>query len=146
MPVEKNPGRRNSPSLAHLHGINAVTRPSRPRSSIQLESRVLKCRLNSRRIRSTIFATSEISAEFNADFVIIGAIAYKLYFPDEGRFTADIDAVIALDSDEFVEFARRLEEFGWKRDPNLEHRWRSQRGSYFDLLPAGPQLRRAKQI
>ena len=66
----------------------------------------------------------DLCAEFNADFVIIGAIAYKLYFPDEDRFTADIDAVIALDSDEFVEFARRLEEFGWKRDPNLEHRWR----------------------
>jgi predicted nucleotidyltransferase len=88
----------------------------------------------------------DLCAEFNADFVIIGAIAYKLYFPDEDRFTADIDAVIALDSDEFVEFARRLEGFGWKRAPNLEHRWRSQRGSYFDLLPAGPQLRRAKQI
>jgi len=50
----------------------------------------------------------DLCAEFNADFVIIGAIAYKLYFPDEGRFTADIDAVIALDSDEFVEFARIL--------------------------------------
>ena len=39
----------------------------------------------------------DLCAEFNADFVIIGAIAYKLYFPDEGRFTADIDAVIALE-------------------------------------------------
>ena len=67
----------------------------------------------------------DLCAEFSADFVIIGAIAYKLYFPDEDRFTADIDAVSALDSDEFVEFARHLEEFGWKRDPNLEHRWRT---------------------
>lgn len=32
----------------------------------------------------------DLCAEFNTDFVIIGAIAYKLYFPDEDRFTADI--------------------------------------------------------
>lgn len=44
-----------------------------------------------------------LCVEFNTDFVIIGAIAYKLHFPDEDRFTSDIDTVIALDSDEFVD-------------------------------------------
>ena len=88
----------------------------------------------------------DLCAEFKADFVIIGAIAYKLYFPGEDRFTADIDVTIALELDKFWEFARRLEESRWKRDPIQEQRWRSRRGSYFDILPAGPELRQAKEI
>lgn len=88
----------------------------------------------------------DLSAEFEADFVIIGAIAYKLHFRDEDRFTRDIDATIALDFDSFWEFARRIEESGWKRDPVQEQRWRSRRGSYFDILPPGPELRQAKEI
>lgn len=88
----------------------------------------------------------DLCAEFKVDFVIIGAIAFKLYFPDEDRFTEDIDTTIALDLDKFWEFTRSLEESGWKRDPIQEQRWRSRRRSYFDILPAGPELRRAKEI
>jgi predicted nucleotidyltransferase len=88
----------------------------------------------------------KLCEEFNTDFVIIGAIAYRLHFPDEDRFTADIDTTIALDLDKFWQFARRLEESGWKRDPKQEQRWRSRRGSYFDILPAGRELRQAKEI
>ena len=87
-----------------------------------------------------------LCAGFKVDFVIIGAIAFKLYFPDEDRFTEDIDATIALDLDKFLEFTRTLEESGWKRDPIQEQRWRSRRRSVFDILPAGPELRRAKEI
>lgn len=87
-----------------------------------------------------------ISQALQTEFVIIGATAYQLYFSDENRFTADIDTVISLDMDEFSEFSRRLEEKGWKRDPKHEHRWRSRRGAYFDILPAGPKLRRKRQI
>ncbi len=88
----------------------------------------------------------DLCERFEADFVIIGAIAYKLHYPDEDRFTSDVDATIALDLDRFWEFSRRLEESGWKRDPVQEQRWRSRRGSYFDILPAGPELRQAKEI
>jgi predicted nucleotidyltransferase len=88
----------------------------------------------------------DLCAEFKADFVIIGAIAFRLHFPGEDRFTEDVDVVIALDLDKFWEFARRLEQFGWKRNPIQEQRWRSHRGSYFDILPAGPELRQAKEI
>jgi predicted nucleotidyltransferase len=88
----------------------------------------------------------DLCGEFKADFVIIGAIAYKLYFPDEDRFTADIDATIALDLDKFWDVARRLEELDWKQDAAQEQRWRGRRGSYFDILPAGSELRQAKQV
>jgi hypothetical protein len=59
-----------------------------------------------------------ICRQMKVEFVIVGAIAYKLYFKDVDRFTADIDAVIALDLDEFAEFITRLERSGWKSEPN----------------------------
>jgi hypothetical protein len=34
----------------------------------------------------------------------------------------------------------------WTRLLNREHRWRSDHGSIFDLLPAGPKVRAAKQV
>ena len=87
-----------------------------------------------------------VCTQLHTEFVIIGATAYKLYFGDDHRFTEDIDVVIALDLDAFSEFARRLEAAEWERKPARENRWRSRRGSYFDILPAGPQLRLDKQI
>jgi predicted nucleotidyltransferase len=81
-----------------------------------------------------------------AEFVIIGAIAYQIHFPEESRHTGDIDFAVALDLDEFAELERRLLADGWVRFANREHRWRSAQGTILDLIPAGPKLREPKQI
>ena len=81
-----------------------------------------------------------------AHLVIIGAIAYQVHFPREDRHTGDIDFAVALDLDEFAELERRLLADKWIRFANREHRWRSPRGTILDLLPAGPKLRKAKQV
>ena len=53
---------------------------------------------------------------------------------------------VALDLDEFAELERRLLADGWVRFANREHRWRSAQATILDLIPAGPKLRKAKQI
>jgi predicted nucleotidyltransferase len=85
-------------------------------------------------------------AALGAELVVIGAIAYQVYFPKESRHTADIDFAVALDLDEFAELERRLTANGWIRFANREHRWRSAQGTIMDLLPAGLKLREAKQV
>ncbi len=86
-----------------------------------------------------------ISEQFSADLVMIGAAAL-LCFMDLGRFTRDIDLVIALDLEEFCEFSSKLKEQGWIQERGREHRWRGPKRSIVDLLPAGPKLRVARQI
>jgi predicted nucleotidyltransferase len=81
-----------------------------------------------------------------AELVVIGAVAYQAHFPAESRHTGDIDFAIALDLDEFAELERRLLGDGWVRFANREHRWRSAQGTIVDLIPAGPELRKAKQV
>jgi predicted nucleotidyltransferase len=85
-------------------------------------------------------------AALGADLVIIGAIAYQVHFPGELRHTGDIDFAVALDLNEFAELERRLQRDGWIQFANREHRWRSAQGTIMDLLPAGPNLREAKQV
>lgn len=91
-------------------------------------------------------ALEEHCRALGADLVIIGAIAYQVHFPREDRHTGDIDFAVALDLDEFAELERRLLADKWIRLANREHRWRSPRGTILDLLPAGPKLRKAKQV
>lgn len=88
----------------------------------------------------------QFCAELKAELVIIGAIAYQYHFPREDRHTADIDSAVALDLDDFAELERRLQAAKWSRTPNREHRWRSPRGTLLDLIPAGTELRKAKQV
>jgi predicted nucleotidyltransferase len=88
----------------------------------------------------------QFCAELNADLVIIGAIAYQYHFPRENRHTSDIDSAVALDLDDFAELEKRLQVGKWRRIPNREHRWRSSRGTLLDLIPAGTELRKAKQV
>jgi predicted nucleotidyltransferase len=88
----------------------------------------------------------QFCAEFKAEIVIIGAIAYQYHFPREDRHTSDIDSAVALDLDDFAELEKRLEAAQWSRTPNREHRWRSARGTLLDLIPAGTELRKAKQV
>lgn len=86
-----------------------------------------------------------VAGQFAADVAIIGAAAL-LCFVDIGRFTRDIDLVVALDLEDFAAFADELRTRGWTQEVRREHRWRGASGSIIDLLPAGPRLRQAKRI
>jgi len=88
----------------------------------------------------------EHCAELGADLVVIGAIAYQVCFPGSSRHTGDVDFAVALDLDEFAKLEQRLFRDDWTRTGNVEHRWRSKRGTLLDLIPAGPKLRAAKKI
>jgi predicted nucleotidyltransferase len=83
---------------------------------------------------------------FGADVVIIGAVAYQLLIDDDDRHTRDIDLALALDLDDFARLEAVLARNNWQRSERLEHRWTTPRDNRFDLLPAGPQLRKAGQI
>src|SRR5580704_11627500 len=65
---------------------------------------------------------------------------------DIGRFTRDIDLVLALDLEGFTEFTDELRTLGWIQEERREHRWRGPSGSIIDLLPAGLKLRQARRI
>jgi predicted nucleotidyltransferase len=86
-----------------------------------------------------------VAEQFAADVAIIGAAAL-LCFVDIGRFTRDIDLVVALDLEDFAAFAGELRTLRWTQEARREHRWRGPSGSIIDLLPAGPGLRQAKRI
>ncbi len=86
-----------------------------------------------------------VAEQFAADVAIIGAAAL-LCFVDIGRFTRDIDLVVALDLEDFTAFADELRTRGWTQEARGEHRWRGPSDSIIDLLPAGPGLRQAKRI
>ncbi len=91
-------------------------------------------------------ALQKLCDQLGADLVVIGAVAYQVHFPDEERHTLDVDFAVALDLDDFALLRERLVKGGWTRDRNHEQRWRSSKGTYLDLIPAGPKLREAKQI
>jgi predicted nucleotidyltransferase len=78
--------------------------------------------------------------------VIIGAVAYRLFIDDADRATRDIDLAVALDLEEFAALAKDLTKIGWRQAERREHRWRSPRGTFLDLLPAGPSLRAGKRV
>lgn len=86
-----------------------------------------------------------VAERFDGDVAIIGAAAL-LCFVDIGRFTRDIDLVVALDLEDFTAFAGELRTLGWTYEERAEHRWRGPSGSMIDLLPAGPRLRQDKRI
>jgi predicted nucleotidyltransferase len=86
-----------------------------------------------------------VAGQFSADVAIIGAAAL-LCFVDIGRFTRDIDLVVALDLEAFLTFTAVLKTRGWTQEARKEHRWHGPNGSIVDLLPAGPGLRHAKRI
>ena len=86
-----------------------------------------------------------VAESFAAAVTIIGAAAL-LCFIDLGRFTRDVDLVVALDLEDFAVFSTQLKTRGWTQEPGREHRWRGPSGSLIDLMPAGPNLRAAKRI
>ena len=95
---------------------------------------------------SDLQSLKEHCEQLNADLVVIGAIAYQIHFPGEERHTGDVDIAVALDFDDFALLEKRLRHDGWNRQINLEHRWRSGKGTILDLIPAGPTLRSEKKI
>lgn len=88
----------------------------------------------------------QLCADLHSDLVIVGAIAYQHYFPDEDRHTSDIDSAVTLDLEDFDELKQHLMAMGWSNITAREHRWVSQRGTFLDLIPAGKKLREAKSI
>src|SRR5262249_19022626 len=84
--------------------------------------------------------------QFNTELVIIGAIAYQIHFPGLNRHTRDIDFALALDLFDFAILSSRLCALGWTQAPGFEHRWKTGRGNLLDLIPAGRELRKSKQI
>jgi predicted nucleotidyltransferase len=88
---------------------------------------------------------SGFAAQFNTELAIIGAAALRCFF-DPDRFTEDVDFGVALDLEDFASFAQALKTLGWTQEVSREHRWHGPGGSMIDLMPAGPELRAAKQI
>jgi len=87
-----------------------------------------------------------VCRDLRVDLVVIGAIAYRLWIRDKHRTTEDLDAVVALDSDEMPHLTERLIGLGWRKDPRREQRWFSAGNARVDLLPVGTKARRAKQL
>jgi predicted nucleotidyltransferase len=88
----------------------------------------------------------ELCKRLNADFVIVGAIAYQVHFADDELKTSDVDFAIALDLDDFAELQTQLTDLGWVPDTKREERWQSKAGGLLDLIPAGPGLRELKRF
>ncbi len=63
----------------------------------------------------------EVAERFDAEVTIIGAAAL-LCFVDLGRFTADVDLVVALDLKDFAGLSAALKERGWTQKRGTEHR------------------------
>lgn len=83
---------------------------------------------------------------FGAEIVIIGAMAYRLFFDDVGRETYDIDLAVALDLDTFGKLQETLSGLQWTQLKTQEQRWSTPRGNRLDLVPAGPVLRGQGQL
>ncbi|MGE0706267.1 MAG: nucleotidyl transferase AbiEii/AbiGii toxin family protein, partial [Vicinamibacterales bacterium] len=59
-------------------------------------------------------ALLRICGTFNAEVVLIGATAYRLWMDDAERHTLDIDLALALDLDAFAELEAELIREGWQ--------------------------------
>lgn len=88
----------------------------------------------------------DLCRQLAVDLVLIGAIAYRIWMPDEHRMTEDVDAVVALDLDELPQLTDRLVAHQWRQDERHEHRWHTPGKARFDLLPVGPRARRERQM
>src|SRR5437016_624631 len=77
-----------------------------------------------------------IAEPFACEVVIIGAAAL-LCFVNLGRFTRDIDIVVALDLEDFVALSGNLKAGGWTQEPGTEHRLRTK--GIVNLMPVPVQ-------
>jgi len=74
-------------------------------------------------------------------FVLVGASALGCFLDFRWRATNDIDISISIEVDELPAGLDRLP--GWSADPRAERRWLAPEDVKVDILPAGPNLRRA---
>jgi predicted nucleotidyltransferase len=74
-------------------------------------------------------------------FVLVGASALGCFLDFRWRATNDIDISISIEVDELPAGLDRMQ--GWSADPRAEHRWLAPEDVKVDILPAGPNLRRA---
>jgi predicted nucleotidyltransferase len=96
--------------------------------------------------REDIRELLEICRQFGVDGVIIGATAYRLLIEDTQRVTLDIDLAVAIDLDLFGRLEEALLSRGWRHSVHQEPRWTTPRDNRFDLLPAGPALRKEGRL
>jgi predicted nucleotidyltransferase len=87
-----------------------------------------------------------VVVNLGSDLVVVGAMAYRAFFPDSTRHTEDIDVAIAADLDDLDRVESALAAGGWSRDANQEQRWKGPNSARMDILPAGPKLRSAGQL
>ncbi len=74
-------------------------------------------------------------------FVLVGASALGCFLDFRWRATNDLDISVSIELDELPAGLDRLP--GWSADPRAEHRWLAPEDVKVDILPAGPNLRRA---
>lgn len=91
-------------------------------------------------------ALQSLVTDIGSDLVVIGALAYRAFFRDDTRQTEDIDVAIALELDGHRLLEEALRSRGWIHDPKREQRWRGPANSLIDILPAGPNLRKAGEL
>ena len=87
-----------------------------------------------------------VVVNLGSDLVVVGAMAYRAFFPESARHTEDIDVAIAMDLDDLARVESALAAGGWTRDANQDQRWRGPNGARMDVLPAGPELRKAGRL
>lgn len=87
-----------------------------------------------------------VVVNLGSDLVVVGAMAYRAFFPESVRHTEDIDVAIAMDLDDLARVESALTAGGWTRDANQDQRWRGPNATRMDILPAGPKLRAAGQL
>lgn len=88
----------------------------------------------------------QIVASLGADLVLVGATVLRALDPHISRFTEDIDVVVALELDELAGLMPLMTSSGWTQAQIQGQRWYGPRSSRMDILPAGPQLRSARQL
>ena len=74
-------------------------------------------------------------------FVLVGASALGCFLDFRWRATNDLDISVSIELDELPAGLDRPP--GWSADPRAEHRWLAPEDVKVDILPAGPNLRRA---
>lgn len=77
----------------------------------------------------------------DTSFVLVGASALGCFLDFRWRVTNDLDISVSVELDELPARLHLLP--GWSADARAEHRWLAPGGVRVDVVPAGPELRRA---
>lgn len=102
--------------------------------------------LLSREQAADFVSLQRVVLHLDSDLVVVGAMAYRAFFPESARHTEDIDVAIAMDLDDLDRVESAFAAVGWTRDANQEQRWRGPNATRMDILPAGPKLRAAGRL